>query len=900
MIAVAGGLVLLAGSAVVLLTSVFSPLRLTPLVRTGLARALGAPVALTRAELRFVPQPAVRLEGVIIGDPYGYRRPAAWPRGGVAEAKVILANLDPLALLAQRISLTGLTFEDARLTLVRNEVGLGNWESLLERKPAQLERSTPSFQLSLDGLALAPARFSYYDARDGGWFDVHKLEGKIALGSSDHGKNQRIRFVARASGLGGRTAWPIGARPIELSADLEGKRVGTDAAHWNVRKVSLERGALKLSGHGTITGSQQALDFRLEQTRVPLAALLEILPKDQSKTLGELEGRGTVQLALVAQGAMSRGRIPRVRARATMTGGSLSFPQRRVAVEDLAFDLVATELGADLAHLTGRVGRSPFRASGMARSWTDPRLKVHLEANTDLTDVGRFLPLPDSTRLAGRAALRLDGAGPPDRTFGWSGRVALANVTAEGLGLGYPVNGINGTIGLSPGKAWASGLSARLGRSDVLIDGTVERPFEFLDQALGRARVRDPGAVARFALSSQSLDGDQLFPARGDNSAMPRVRAEGSFRVGEFKLQKFAGTNLAGRLVYQDGVTSVSDLAFDAYGGQARGTAWFDFNDRARPRYQIHGTADRVDANRLFSAWTPAKNVAFGTLQMTIDLDGVGFTAAELRQSLSAKGLAQLLGGKLAGASVFAKLAEFTGVDRFKVLSFRDLSTPFHITAGRVVFDPLAITTGETDWFARGALGLDGSLAFDIAALVPPGLVPNLPQKLLRVAGSALDPSGRLTLDLKLRGTVSRPALTWDSERTASRLLERGPESLLALVQALGGSLEDSIRTGQSTIDAVAGALFKAQKEDLTREVEKEQQELKSTALKELETLFRKKPSRPPPTAADSAQVAPDTAHAAPPPPPEALPVSEPPKAPVIEAGPPQGAPPDTARAPGP
>src|SRR6185503_10758075 len=152
-----------------------------------------------------------------------------------------------------------------------------------------------------------------------------------------------------------------------------------------------------------------------------------------------------------------------------------------------------------------------------------------------------------------------------------------------------------------------------------------------------------------------------------------------------------------------------------------------------------HGTADNVDANALFTAWTPAKDVAFGTLQMTIDLDGAGLTAAELRKSLSANGIAQVLGGKLAGADLFASLAKFTGVDRWRILSFRDLSAPFKVTNGRVVFDPLALTSGETDWFAKGSVGLDGTLDLDLAALVPPAMVPQLPQSLARVAGAALD-----------------------------------------------------------------------------------------------------------------------------------------------------------------
>jgi len=457
--------------------------------------------------------------------------------------------------------------------------------------------------------------------------------------------------------------------------------------------------------------------------------------------------------------------------------------------------------------------------------------------------------------------------------------MALTGVSASGIGLGYPVTGVNGTIGLAPGRAWTQGLTAQLGRSDVTIDGTVEQPFAFAAQAMGTATRRDPGAGARFALVSRVIDGDQLFPARVDESPLPRVRAEGTFRVGSFKMQRLAGQDLSGSVVYQDGVARIEDLALAAYDGRVRGTAWFDLTDRAHPRYQVHATAEQVDANRLLSAWTPVKNVAFGALQMKLDLDGAGFSPAELTRSLTASGLAQVLGGKLAGATVFTKLAEITQVERFRILSFRDLSAPFHVANGRVVFDPLALVTGGTDWLAKGSVGLDGTLAFDIAALVPPGDVPGLPASLTRVAGALLEPDGRLTLDLRLGGTVTRPAFAWNQERTTSRLFARGQQSLDALTQQMTGALEDTLAASRRAIEAQAAAAAEEQRKRLAAELERQKQDLGSKAMDELDRLFRKPTAPPPPPAASagadtSASMAADTSRATTPPAPS--PVSPP------------------------
>jgi hypothetical protein len=230
---------------------------------------------------------------------------------------------------------------------------------------------------------------------------------------------------------------------------------------------------------------------------------------------------------------------------------------------------------------------------------------------------------------------------------------------------------------------------------------------------------------------------------------------------------------------------------------------------------------------------------------------------------------------------VFTRLAEITHVDRFRILSFRDLSAPFRVANGRVVFDPLALATGGTDWLAKGSVGLDGTLAFDIAALVPPGEVSGLPAALTRAAGALLEPDGRLTLDLKLGGTVARPTFAWNQERTVSRLFERGQKSLDDLIAQMTGTLEDTLASSRKAIEAQAAAAADVERMRLAAELERQKQDLGSKALDELDRLFRKPSAPPPPPAASagadtSAAAAGDTLRATVPAPAAPSPVSPP------------------------
>ncbi|MEO6462380.1 MAG: AsmA-like C-terminal region-containing protein, partial [Candidatus Eisenbacteria bacterium] len=576
-----------------------------------------------------------------------------------------------------------------------------------------------------------------------------------------------------------------------------------------------------------------------------------------------------------------------------------------LALEGLAFDLFASEQGADLAKLSGRLGRSTFEGTGLVRGWGDPRVRAHLVAADDLADLARFLPLADSVRLSGRARIAVDGAGRiasgAATDFGWSGRVDLAGVAASGVGAGRPIEGVSGTIGLAPGRAWATALTARVGQSDLTLDGTVEQPLEWFAALTGRAKSAPAGAIARIAVRARRLDLDELLPTQPATTPLPPVRLEGTFEVASLHLRKLDAERARGRFTYGNGVTAIDEFALDAYGGSSSGRAWLDFRDRAKPHYQLAATARDMDANAVMSAWTKAKDVAFGTLQMTIDLDGSGLTGAEVARGLTVKGLAQVLGGRLAGATVFAKLAEFTGVDRFRILSFRDLSAPFRVVSGRVVFDPLAVASEHTDWLARGSVGLDGTLDFALVAVVPPDIVPQLPRNLLTTAGALMNPDGRLTLDLKLGGTVQRPSLAWDSRRTASRFLESSGMLVDLLARQLGVSLGDSLARS-ATIEEAADRIVEEQKEKLAKEVERRSEDLASRAIEELTDLFEKKTKPPPPPAAPPDSTATAATSTAPPPPPEpppaALDSSTVPAAPPAVPPPPPPAAPDTTRAP--
>jgi hypothetical protein len=813
-------------------------------VRDGLARALDAPVALGRAKLTLLPLPAIELERLVIGDVRGFARPAAWPKGGLASAASARAEVEFAPLWSRRIELRRLALRDVRVTAIVNEQGEVNWEGLTRARAAESQGG--AFDLALRQVTLENGRAEWYDGRTGRYLRARRADGELVLVSRRGGRDfaARTRLVVRE--LGDRKDWPLGAEPIALGLDVA--REDTADA-WAVQRLALERGGLTLSGKGRIDGPERRLTFALDQTRLPLADVLALLPRGHGEAFEGIDGAGTLRVGLEARGPTTRGRTPAIRARALLDDGTLRFGGRGTAFEHVHFDLVATEQGLDVRGFDGRIGRSSLSATGQVRGWDDPRVRGNVRANLDLAEVGNFLPLADSTKLAGRADVSLEAAGRLPivglhgerralQTIEWSGRARLASASASGVGLGVPARDVNGDFTFSPGLATVTGLRATLGRSDVLIEGTVERPQDFVAALLDSSRTREASGTARFDLRSRVFDGDELFPVRKAPTRWPRVRAEGTFRVASAKFRRFAGTRLTGIVRYDDRVVTIDRGVADAYGGRVRGGARFDLRDPARAQYSVAASAESLSADAVLSAWTPVKDVAFGTLQLTANLEGHGFTAAEVTQSLTMKGLAHVIGGRLAGARVLAKIAEFTHNDAYRILSFRDLSAPFRVQRGRVVLEPIALSSGENEWLAQGSIGLDGSLDLRVAAVLPPSEVKQLPASVVRGVGAFLDEQGKLTLDLLVRGTVKSPSVEWDSERTASRLLERLPGTIGGFAEKLGVHLSDSLATSGKTAEQAADSAVAAQQRKLEQEAERQKEALAKRAADELAKLF--------------------------------------------------------------
>jgi hypothetical protein len=342
------------------------------------------------------------------------------------------------------------------------------------------------------------------------------------------------------------------------------------------------------------------------------------------------------------------------------------------------------------------------------------------------------------------------------------------------------------------------------------MEATVDRPM-----AIAAKPGQAPPAHVEFTLDSPYLDLAELLPPTPGPTLLPNAAGTGRVRIGRLRNQKLDVQNVDARVSFDPVTLTVPQFSLDGYGGRVAGNARFDLKDPANPGFTVKAKVDSVQADALLSTWTPAKNLMRGALNTTLDLSGSGTRPQDLTRSLTAIGLAAVTSGELGPTPALSSIATLTGVPGFEKLSFRDLHLPFEVRNGKVATRGMTLHSQNGDWTATGLVGFDGSLDYDVGAVIPADQVARLGADAARAAGALADPSGRLHLRFHVGGTAQRPSVAVDSRALADEVAGRLKGSLGG--SKIGQELQQALAPPSGTSDSARAAQTHALAESLKK-----------------------------------------------------------------------------------
>lgn len=228
-----------------------------------------------------------------------------------------------------------------------------------------------------------------------------------------------------------------------------------------------------------------------------------------------------------------------------------------------------------------------------------------------------------------------------------------------------------------------------------------------------------------------------------------------------------------GHASLQAGRFTIDDLTFGAWGGRGRASIDASLDARDRP-VALRAEGDGIRTAPLLAAFAPKLGPAIeGTGSFALEVAGPASGGAPFERVAGSARLA-IRDGRIASVGLMRQvgrlleLAGGKGIGRDDT-PFESLTATFRIANGEARTDDLAFRSADIDLDGKGSIGLGGGLGLSVLASfskeASADLVGKTPSLRFRVGED-----GRLTVPLKIRGSLGSPNVQLDLDR----VLEEG------------------------------------------------------------------------------------------------------------------------------
>lgn len=815
-------LVLVAWGALAVL---FPPAKVRSLVSAQLASALAREVRFADAAIGLWPPVRLTVRRPELAEPGGFGRGTAFG------ANAVHLDLEVLPLLSRRIVVRRLAVDEPALHLLLRADGSTNFDSL--GAPPKPGAPPPAMDLDVKSFTVSGGRVLVDDLKAGRRTAL-ELETRMDLSTREGGQRVATSGVTQVRGLafGPLTAARLSdlnqglaklVFEIEHRGQFDGatQRLALDRLALRLGRAALEASGVvdlpKAAAAGA-AGRPPRFDLKARGTQLELGDMLSWVSVADANAVKGLSGKGRVDFDLALKSAADPAQpLPDITGVLTLKDASFKYAAAPADVRGLSLAANFQPGRVWIPDVRATVAGQPLTGRFSAERFADPLVSFAVRGNLDLGAVYPLVAQP-GTEIAGRAAVDVQGAGraKDPGSFALAGSARLADVRVKAANLPKPLEGVNGTVSFSQQRAGIKGLTAKAGQSSFTLDADVTRPL---------ALMAEPGKVApagvSFDFRSPYLDLAEVMPSGGGGPVLPNAQGGGKVAIARLKQGKLDVTQVAANVSLAPAQLASESFSLQGYGGTVKGSARFDLRDAAKPVYAIQAAVEKVQADDLLSAWTPAKGLIHGAMSTTLDFSGRGSTPDDLKRSLTLIALASLAEGKVGPGPSLAAVAQFVKIPQLQEVKFKDLKLPMRVENGRVVTNPVKLNGSSGDWTLAGSIGFDGTLDYAVSVTLPPAVAAALQARSALAAGAVADEQGRVLLDLRVTGPAAKPRVAWDTRAMTDRLAGRASAAIAEQRDRLEAearvAAEARVKAAQDSARAVLERTRRAAEDSLRR-----------------------------------------------------------------------------------
>jgi uncharacterized protein involved in outer membrane biogenesis len=610
---------------------------------------------------------------------------------------------------------------------------------------------------------------------------------------------------------------PLSDFTLTLNHDIGANLVEGTA---EVRKVraSLQNIALEMSGTVSDLTGQPRYDLKLASDTIPLATLLREIPTELVPVADRLEASGTMMFAADIRGVADSSGLPPVKGTAGIADGMVKYADFPKAVNRMEAEIAFTTNSLTVSRFDMHVGENPVTMKARVRNFEKPELEARLEGRIDLGDIGEIVELPEGIGLSGMVASNISAKGLVDPSnpsaLELDGTVDIKGVRATAPQLAREVKA-DGKVTLS-NESIDPKVTMNIGSSDLAIRGSLR---DYLPLVLPDTSAKTPRPSLAFDVHSSLMDLDEMLAQSAADSAsgasgdttpspilpapLPGIDMKGTARVDKLVYQRMQLRNAVVDIASVNDVMTMKTRA-DAFEGSLRHTLKVDVSRGIEDvRVENRVTARKMSVNNfvsqandmlpetkpLYRQLRQLDNTLHGSVNLESSMATRGATVDDFTRNLAGTVSARLSDGNLRSGPLIQatvqSLDSFLKAANMKVddMAFRTMRFEAEVRDESLIVDSVTIDSDAGEWRAEGRVGFDAGLDLAVRNRLTAGVSRSIldvtknlsgsvkglagqlfgsegaavADQLVSGAGPAADRQGRITVAMKLGGTLMAP-----------------------------------------------------------------------------------------------------------------------------------------------
>jgi hypothetical protein len=719
-------------------------------------------------------------------------------KGNLLVAKSIFLEFSIWDIFKGKYKFKKLSVENGELNLKIDKQGRNNFNILKKKKPGeQKKKKDPGFQFN--AFILKNVHFSLVNRQENQEYRalIKKLHCSGAFTEKTFTLKAKASILSELISINHEDF--ATNKNFNLNTTLE---VNQNQKQCNLKNANLELENMKLELKGAFKyDSTAAIDLAFDGQNLNIQSFLSLLPSNYKNFEKKYKSQGAFYLKGSIRGSMRILSSMHVAVDFGIQQGKIKFIEENIEMKNI--NLVGSfNTGADnssrstelkLDKFEGKLDKSAFAGKFYLKDLEKPRIKFEIDADVDLEEVFRFIPVEKIEHISGRVKTKLiyDGQleGNSFTLVDFKNSTSNGNAVFENVGLKIKekplgLSNCSGEVIFENTQGTIPRLTGKIANTQFSLHGKATNlpEYFYLENypLIIEANITcDKILVEDFMTGTQGKEKKKNEKFTLDIPA--NIDLALNANIQELSFKKFKAGNIAGLLILKNKKLYTENLRFESCGGTADISGSVNTQDPENIVTQAYGSFNKISISTLF---TQFENFSQHTLE---DKHLKGTTQANIAYSatfdhelkmklntLYVNAPLEITNGELIDFKPLEGLSKFIRVEELRHIKFSTLSNTIEIKDEAIVIPKMVIQSNALNLEIGGVHYFDNRIEYYFNVYLKDLLAAKWKKKRKTEDefGEIIEEEGGARIYLKMSGTMDKYTITIDKKGVKEKIKE--------------------------------------------------------------------------------------------------------------------------------